>query len=484
MANRETEIYRTSVQQVARNPSGVQEALATVGQKLIAEGQEAKITENFSKAQLDIHKLNQEYQISNESNPFAGMEDLKQKRDDIFASYGEEISPFFRKGWQDSTRSLAVKDDMTMEAWAYSQTKKNTVTSINTSIKNNMSQATLDGQNFGNSDQDEVGTLLNYAESKKQLAGFGDKHLGAMETTKILEGYDKDYLKSFVAGVAHSNPKKAAALLEKDEFKKSLTPDDISEFENVIKKQMKTNNLQSLFKQMEAEDGLTDLVTSQEGSYYEKRLQVDQMEFSGAVSQSAAAKARRVLTSQQSVDAMTSSDDMAEIITQIYDLNAIQDTNSSDYLTGVQNVREDILKRQGEGKLRSDDAQKLNAQLRTLTAQKVSDATQNVAMGFYDSNKKFSSLPPQYRGQATRQLFYKTAGQENLSKENYNAYANQIVDQIRKDIRADVVKRLDKLDMTDDDFMKSINATMQDVQDTAKKYGITEKEVIQKMRAK
>lgn len=222
MANREIENYRSSVQQIASNSGQVAQTFATIGQKLIAEGQEAKITENFSKAQLDLQRVNQEYQIAFEKNPFGGMEDLKAKRDEIFNQYGEEISPFFRKGWQDSTRSLAIKDDATTEAWAYSQTKKNTVVSINESIKNNMSQAALDGQNFGNSDQDEVGSLLNYSESKKQLMGFGDKHLGGTATTVLLEDYDGDYLKSFISGVSETNPLKALRLMEDQKVKDSF----------------------------------------------------------------------------------------------------------------------------------------------------------------------------------------------------------------------------------------------------------------------
>ena len=222
MANRETENYRSSVQQVIKQPSRLMEAMATIGQKIIAEGQEAKINENFSKAQLDLQKLNQQYQIDYEGNPFGGMEELKAKRDEIFSAYGEQISPFFRKGWQDTTRQLAMKDDANNEAWAYTQTKKNTVRSINESIKNNMSQATLDGQNYGNSDQDDIGTMMNFAQSKRQLAGFGDKHLGGETTTALLEDYDGDYLKSFISGVSEANPLKALSLMDRPEVKGSF----------------------------------------------------------------------------------------------------------------------------------------------------------------------------------------------------------------------------------------------------------------------
>lgn len=226
MANHETENnFRTSVQQTS-SVDQLGQALAGLGQKIIAAGQEAKITENFSAAQLDLHKLNQQYQIDNEANPFAGLDGLKEKRDEILSSYGEQISPFFRKQWQDSARGLATKDDMATETWAYAQTKKNTVTSINTSIKNNLSQAALDGENFGNSDTDEIGSMLNYAQSKKQLAGFGDKHLGAETTTALLQDYDGDYLKTFISGVADSNPLKALRIMERDDVKSSFTRKD------------------------------------------------------------------------------------------------------------------------------------------------------------------------------------------------------------------------------------------------------------------
>lgn len=228
MANHEGENnFRSSIQQVPdQSANQLAIGMAEVGQKIIAEGQEAKINENFSKAQLDLQKINQQYQIEYENNPFGGLEDLKAKREEIFNTYGEEISPFFRKSWQDSTRKLGTQDDMTVETWAYAQTKKNTVKSINTSIKNNLSQAALDGENFGNSDTDEIGSMLNYAQSKSKLASFGDKHLGTTTTTALLEDYDGDYLKTFISGVADSNPLKALRLMERDDVKNSFTRKD------------------------------------------------------------------------------------------------------------------------------------------------------------------------------------------------------------------------------------------------------------------
>lgn len=227
MAQRNIETYRSSIQQVApqegiedQNP--LMAGLAKVGQDIIKSSQEAKITENFSKAQLELNRLNTQYQIDYENDPFGGLEKLKEDRKAIFDNLGQDISPFFKKPWQDSTRELTIKDDAQTETWAYAQTKKNTVRSINQSIKNNMSQATVDGQNFGNSDTDELGTLLNYAQSKQKLIQFGDANLGSGTTTDILEDYDDDYLKSFIGGVSDTNPIKALRLMEDEDVKSSF----------------------------------------------------------------------------------------------------------------------------------------------------------------------------------------------------------------------------------------------------------------------
>lgn len=197
-------------------------SIAELGQNIIKENQQAKITENFSAAQIDINQMAMKYQTEYEGDPFGGMKKFQEERDKIIEGYGNDISPFFKKPWQQDTRRLAMTNDAAMETWAYKQTKVNTVTAINRSIKNNMSQALVDGQNFGNSDEDEIGSLVNFGQSKAQLIGFADKNLGSETATKMLEDYDGDYLKSFMSGVSDSNPLKALRLMERDDVKASF----------------------------------------------------------------------------------------------------------------------------------------------------------------------------------------------------------------------------------------------------------------------
>lgn len=230
MAQRDISNFRTVTDVVAKQeapdaPSGISQladTAAQIGQKIIAENQEAKINENFSMAQLELNQLSTQMQIDYESNPFEGAEKYKEARKKVLDKYGSEISPFFKKPWQTSARELGTRSDIEMQGWALKQTKVNTVKSINRSIKNNMIQATLDGQNFGNSDETEIGSLLKFQESRNKLASFGDQHIGEETTTEMLESYSDDYLKSFLSGVSESNPLKALRMLDSPEVKGSF----------------------------------------------------------------------------------------------------------------------------------------------------------------------------------------------------------------------------------------------------------------------
>lgn len=492
MTDRETTNYRSSIQQVA--PEGVppEQAFAEAGQKIIATDQAAKINENFSSAQLDLAKLSEQYQIDNQDNPFGGMKDLQAKRDEILAGYGENISPFFKKQWQDSTRTLVKTTDTQNEMWAYKQTRLNTVTSINKSIQNNMDQANIDGRNFAAGNSSELDAILNFKPSKDRLVSFGAQHLGVESTTKLLENYNKDYMKSFLTGVAETNPQKAAAMLDSDQMKDRFTTKERDEMVGLIERTTKSSELLKSLKITENVQGVTDLINDPSQTYYQKRLAIDQMDMSGAITPKTAEQSRRLLNSKKDVDSITSSAVMADVVTKIYDINSQQGMNNADYLKGVQGIHDLILQKQTNGELNSLDVQKLNNEMKTLTSKRVSDATKSVGNDMYEATQMFQTLPPEYRGEATRQLFYKTQGQQDqLTPDQYSALtkksAQQVIDNINADRRKATVKTLQTVNAPAPDdvgFLKTKGYTMDDVKETAKIHNITEAEVIRRLRAK
>lgn len=235
MANRDISAFRTVINQVASNPSGspLLQAGMQFTENILREGEEAKINEGLSEVQLKLNEMQNQYQIDNQSNPLGGMEDYKAKRDDLFSEYGDQISPLYGRQWKDTTRNIATRNDAVLQGWALGQTKKNTVNSINKSMKNNFMQAGFDGQKFGQSDETEIESFINFAAAKEQLMDFGDKNLGAETTASMLETYDEDYMKSFLSGVADTNPHKALDLIKTEDVKDSFG--DFQQYERMKK---------------------------------------------------------------------------------------------------------------------------------------------------------------------------------------------------------------------------------------------------------
>lgn len=489
MANRDLTTFR-QVDNVVADQSGnmALQSAAQFGQDLIKSSQEAKITENFSKAQMDLNATKYAMQNQYADNPFEGVKAFQQAREETLSTYGEDISPFFQGVWKKQTRDFAVHDDAQMQAWAFNQTKQNTTKSIGVAMKNNFQQANNDGQNYGAGKTNDLTAIMNFVPAKQSLQSFGASNLGTDKTEALLQNYDKNYIKSFLSGVAETNPQKAAELLDSEGFKDKFTTEERGSMAELIQTTQKRMDLIDSLKTTQNTADVTGLVNDPQQSYFDKRLKIDQMEMIGGISPKAASNARRVLTSQKNVDSITSTPEMADVVTKMYDLNSQQGIDNAEYLKGVQGLHDLILQKQAQGKINPTDVQKLNNEMKTLTSKRVSDATKAVGNDMYDATQKFNVLPPEYRGEATRQLFYMTNGQQDkLSEDAYknltvNA-ANQVIDKINTQRRQDALKAVQAAG-SDEDFLKAKGYTMQDVTDTAKQYGMSEADVIKRLRMK
>lgn len=245
------------------------------------------------------------------------------------------------------------------------------------------------------------------------------------------------------------------------------------------------NNQNTLLEDIEGDD-LT---------YDEKMLNINKQELTKQITQEFAADARRYLESKKSIDAITNADKMSDIVRRMYDLNTIADMNEKDYLRGVQNIKREIMALRAGGELNRDDELKLSNQLKTLTSSKVAEATETLAFSFGEANNIIeTSLPPEYRGEATRNLFYKVdeeikqrpglSGQEERAL--YSKHARTIVDKINIERRERALKTVtDPVKIYERPEVKKMletkGYTQRDVKETAKKYGITEKQVIDRM---
>jgi len=71
MANRDLSTFNSVSQQVADTSTNtIVQGITSLGQKAVAQSQEAKINENLSKAQIDLNKLDNDFRINAQGDPF------------------------------------------------------------------------------------------------------------------------------------------------------------------------------------------------------------------------------------------------------------------------------------------------------------------------------------------------------------------------------------------------------------------------------
>ena len=358
---------------------------------------------------------------------------------------------------------------------------RNAANNLQTGAQTYYDQANSAGRDFGTNGGD-INDALNYAHANQSLHQFADPVIGADRAGEFMKDFNTNYVKSFVAGVAENNPQQAAALLQEPAIAQHFTTQDIGDMGQLIEKTQKQQKLIQSIQTTKNDGALTDIVNDPNTSFYEKRVAIDKMDMEGTVSSKAASSARRVLTSQNDLDSQTDTPAMADVINKIYDLNANASSKPDDYLTGVRAVQNQVLELQANNQLTAKDAGNLNKEITNLTSSKLASATNTAGNEFYDANQSFNVLPPEYRGQATRALFYATNGQ-NMTPEQIKTQAGGVIDQINAQRRTQALTTVSRIG-SDDTLLKATGYSRSDVAETAQKYGISPDEVIQNLRAK
>ena len=285
MARRDLTNFRT-VTNVVADVSGVIEnvdapnSLLNAGidltTQIIRQGQEAKITENMSNAQLDLNALQSQYQIDFEGDPMGGIEEYRSSRKDIMNSYGEQISPLFRRQWNAGVRQVEERNDVTQQAWGLKQTRVNTVNSVNNSMKNGFTQATIDGRALGAGTMSIAEVMVNYANSRESLTNFAIGNLGEVTGGNAVSTYDEDYMKSILSGAIEEDPVMALEFLDNDAVR-----DSFSNPEQYSKMKEAAENKVLNFKQRREDMAILNVMTGEDGLYaqsLERDLSVAELE--------------------------------------------------------------------------------------------------------------------------------------------------------------------------------------------------------------
>jgi len=384
------------------------------------------------------------------------------------------------------------------------QTKKNKLVSsesIDTSINSLKEISTVffnpeESESVNNTKiqaQNEINNIINLANSK-DADGFPifsdsekDKMLASVSDIKTL-GYETNVDELFEV-----SPEKAEAYMQdmelnKDKFIKKYKIDneeydDMLSYNKTVRSRFKIAELQ---KQTIGSQAGSEIITNPELSTANKKIEINKLLLEGSITSQYAGKLKGVLLSDKAIGASDDADAMADIILRVNDLNARADLDQEDYLIGVRNIRDEILDRRTSGNLSEEGSTKLNNQISTLTSAKISGATNIVGYNFNVGSDMFENqLPPEFRGKATRELFYQTEGQEPTEAEQ-KALATTIIDSINVQRRDKTIQRVNEIKQVQavnvEEEAKKLNISISDIKETARIHNLTEEQVIQRLK--
>lgn len=485
MANRPDNFSPTVTDVVPENPDTgtLTHTIMAVGAQIADASAQTKALKAVADTQVGFsaldRKFRQEY-ADDPTNP-EGIKNLQAQRKALTTDIGKNVPTYVMRDYTQKALELSSQSTASNEVWTTHQQVRNTVNNLATTQKTYLLQANQAGQSFGESGGD-ITDAMNYMQANQSIRQFAEPVLGKDKVDKALGQFNTNYVKSFVAGVAEKHPDQAAALLEDPNLQAHFSTQDRGDMIDLINRTKKQQDMAQQLQTVKQQSQLPDIVNNPEVSYFEKRAEIDRLDMQGSITPKAAAAARRVIKSSEDLDSQTDTPAMADTINKIYDLNENTGLKQSEYLNGVKSLQENVLAMQDSGQLTGQDAVKLNKEISTLTQKRMSEATKAVGYKFGSANKKFDTLPPEYRGQATRQLFYASQGQD-LTPQQLSSQADGIIDVINKKRRADALSIVSRT-TNDDVFLQVTGYTRADVATTAQKRGLSQDQVIQALRDK
>ena len=485
MANRQTDFSPTVTNVVPQDPSTSTpvDFGADIADQVANISAQSKALQATAATSQAFRQLDTQFRLNNADNPNdpQALQDYRDARNSIIQNIGSQVPNITQRDYFAQTIELGKASDTSNQLWTTRQMVRNASNNVQTSYQSYMDQAAQAGKDFAVNGGD-IADVLQYAQANQAIHKFADPVLGSDKTQEYLKNFNTDYVKSFVANVAEKNPQQAAALLQDPNISNHFTAQDIGDMAQTISRTQKQQALITSLQTTKNDGALVDIVNDPNSTYYEKRVAIDKMNMEGSVTPGAAAKALRVVTSTNDMESQTDTPQMADIINKAYDLNSQATTSPDDYLMGVRALQQNILDLQSNNQLTAQDAVKLNKQISNLTQSKLASATNSAGDEFYQANQQFNALPAEYRGQATRALFYASHGQ-NMTDQQLSLQANKIIDQINAQRRSSALVTVDQLQQPDAQFLKQIGVTQDKIEYTAKKYNMTPAAVMMQLRA-
>jgi hypothetical protein len=196
------------------------------------------------------------------------------------------------------------------------------------------------------------------------------------------------------------------------------------------KRRLEELKIASFKEQIENYEEVSSYIEDDTKSTEEKLFFINQKEFEGLLNTERASIARRYVTSEKALNAITDNKIYGDIIDRIYSLNADLSLSgqNADYLEGLANIDSYIKTERANGKLNRNDEVKLRREMKNLTAAKKAEALSTLSVSYYKANNIIKeSVSPELRNVVRARLFERVQSEtQKLEEEGKTVSRSEI----------------------------------------------------------
>lgn len=427
---------------------------------------------------------------ASDPNDPAAVAKLQETRAQINSTIGQQVPAISRMEYMTRMMSVAENGDKLNSLWGIQQQVKNADADTKVAQDTDVKMATMDGHQFAQDggNMANLGAVLNLDTAKAAIVQHLTPILGAERTEAALTDFSANHVKAFVSAVAETNPAMAKLMLQQDNISSHFTAAQIDDMGSLIKKTEKTQDIIRNIDTAQNDGKLMGILHSDDGTGYLGQInQIQKAAAAGDITSKSADAAIKVLHSQAAVDAQTDAPIMAAIrddaagLSMSYRQNILPN-GTKDFTQGVSDLQARILTARYNGDLTQPDADRLTKDVNARLTSGIARAVNDPEVATDAVYKKFDNLPPEYKAQATMQLFNESSDQKWTPQQTATR-ATAIIQQIQDQRRAAALKTVNSLGMSDNAVIKAAGYTMNDVYQTAKESNHTVDEVIAQVAA-
>ena len=212
-----------------------------------------------------------------------------------------------------------------------------------------------------------------------------------LEKLKKLNNFVADLKKQNVLAIPDpENPGKFINVDDKE--RKSIikaVEEEVKDFESLLTKRVTQTTLEDKIAKVENYEKISSYIEDETISAEEKLLFINTQELQGLIDTEKASIARRYVTSEKALNAITDNKIYGDIIDRIYGLNADLSISgqNADYLEGLANIDAYIKTARADGNLNRNDEIKLRREMKNLTAAKKAEALSTLSVSYYKANR-------------------------------------------------------------------------------------------------